>query len=110
MSGSKFPETAVEVSSTKPATLKQRIDDGRSVTLLDTREPDDFANWHIDGPGVETVNVPYTDFLDGVDEAAVESHATLETFENLNTVEEFEAAAERLSTEQQCRTDSDYCE
>jgi molybdopterin-guanine dinucleotide biosynthesis protein A len=45
-----------------------------------------------------------------VDEAAVESHATRETFENLNTVEEFEAAAERLSTEQQCRTDSDYCE
>jgi len=72
MSGSKFPETTVEVASTKPVTLKQRIDDGRSVTLLDTREPDDFANWHIDGPGVETVNVPYTDFLDGVDEAAVE--------------------------------------
>ena len=72
MSESKFPETAVEVSSTEPAALKRRIDDGRSVTLLDTREPDDFAVWHIDGPDVETVNVPHTAFLDGVDEAAVE--------------------------------------
>ena len=72
MSESKFPETAVEVVSTKPATLKRRIDDGRSVTLLDTREPDDFAKWHIGGPGVKTVNVPYAGLRHGLDEAAVE--------------------------------------
>jgi glyoxylase-like metal-dependent hydrolase (beta-lactamase superfamily II) len=71
VSESKFPETAVEVAATEPAALKRRIDAGESVTLLDTRAPDEFAAWHIDGPGVEAVNVPHTAFLDGVDEATV---------------------------------------
>ena len=43
MSESKFPETTVEVTATDPAALKRRIDAGEPVTLLDTREPDDFA-------------------------------------------------------------------
>ena len=71
MSESKFPETAADVAATEPAALKRRIDAGEAVTLLDTREPDDFEAWQIDGPSVRTVNVPYRAFLDGVDEAVV---------------------------------------
>ena len=76
MSESKFPETTAEVTTTDPAAMKRRIDAGESVTLLDTREPDDFAAWHVDGPNVRTVNVPHYAFLDGVAEAAVERLST----------------------------------
>jgi glyoxylase-like metal-dependent hydrolase (beta-lactamase superfamily II)/rhodanese-related sulfurtransferase len=66
-----FPETEADVEPTTAAALKRRIDAGESVTLLDTRPPAEFETWHVDGPTVETVNVPYTEFLDGFDPALV---------------------------------------
>lgn len=71
MSEVDFPETGADVEPTTAAALKERIDAGESVTLLDTRPPADFEAWHIHGPTVETINVPYTEFLDGFDPAVV---------------------------------------
>jgi len=70
-----FPETEAEVEPTTAAALKRRIDAGESVTLLDTRPPAEFETWHVDGPTVETINVPYTEFLDGVARPDLEAGA-----------------------------------
>ena len=59
-----FPTPDAEVAELEPTTLKQRIDDGESVTILDTRMESDFEEWHIDGETVEIANVPYFNFLD----------------------------------------------
>jgi glyoxylase-like metal-dependent hydrolase (beta-lactamase superfamily II)/rhodanese-related sulfurtransferase len=70
MSEQEFPEPDVEVDSVEPKQLKERIDDGEDVFLLDTRASEAFEEWHIDGPNVTTHNVPYFEFLLGdVDEA-----------------------------------------
>jgi glyoxylase-like metal-dependent hydrolase (beta-lactamase superfamily II)/rhodanese-related sulfurtransferase len=66
---SQFPDMGVEVREMSAAELKQRLDDGEQLTLLDTRRPGDFEAWHIDHPNLETVNVPFTEFLDGNDPA-----------------------------------------
>jgi len=58
-----FPTPDVEVESLTPSELKQQIDSGEQVTLLDTRTPSDFEEWQIEGPSVEAVNIPYYDFL-----------------------------------------------
>ena len=63
-----FPEPDVEVPTVDPATLKQRIDDGESVFVLDTRAADEFEEWHLEGPALEIDNVPYFHLLDGVDD------------------------------------------
>ena len=67
MSKPMFPETDAEIDPTTPAELKTRLDAGESVTLLDTRAESEYEMWHIDGPTVRTVNVPYFEFLDGFD-------------------------------------------
>ena len=59
-----FPTPDVEVDELEPQTLKQRIDDGESVTILDARMESDFEEWHIEGDSVDIVNVPYFHFLD----------------------------------------------
>ncbi|MBP2250957.1 MBL fold metallo-hydrolase [Halarchaeum nitratireducens] len=46
--------------------LKERVDAGEAVFLLDVRSEDDYAEWHIDGATVESVNYPYFELLDGV--------------------------------------------
>jgi glyoxylase-like metal-dependent hydrolase (beta-lactamase superfamily II)/rhodanese-related sulfurtransferase len=70
MSEQEFPEPDVEVDSVEPKQLKERIDDGENVFLLDTRASEAFEEWHIDGSNVTTHNVPYFEFLLGdVDEA-----------------------------------------
>jgi glyoxylase-like metal-dependent hydrolase (beta-lactamase superfamily II) len=71
MNEAMFPETESEVEPTAPAELKRRLDAGERVTLLDTRERADHQEWHIDGPTVTTVNVPYFEFLDGFEESLV---------------------------------------
>jgi len=63
-----FPEPDEPVESTDPEDLKARIDAGESVTILDTRAPDEFEEWHLDGEGVTVANVPYWEFLEGVDD------------------------------------------
>ena len=59
-----FPTPDADVEELEPTTLKQWIDDGESVTILDARMESDFEEWRIDGEPVETVNVPYFEFLD----------------------------------------------
>ncbi|WP_415383423.1 MBL fold metallo-hydrolase [Halosimplex sp. TS25] len=73
MNAEDFPTPDVEVESTDPETLKRRIDDGEDVTLLDARMQSDYEEWRIDGETVESINVPYFEFLeDEIDDAVLE--------------------------------------
>ena len=59
-----FPTPDVPVESIDPTELKAAIDAGEPVTLLDTRMPNEYAEWRIGGETVESINVPYYEFLD----------------------------------------------
>ncbi len=59
-----FPTPDVEIESVTPDELKGRIDAGEDVTLLDARMESDYEEWRIDGENVESINVPYFEFLD----------------------------------------------
>ncbi len=59
-----FPTPDADVETVAPETLKDRIDAGEEVTLLDTRMTSEYEEWHIDGENVESINVPYFEFLD----------------------------------------------
>jgi glyoxylase-like metal-dependent hydrolase (beta-lactamase superfamily II) len=59
-----FPTPDVPVETVAPETLKNRIDAGEAVTLLDTRMKSEYEEWHIDGETVDTTNVPYFEFLE----------------------------------------------
>jgi len=59
-----FPTPDADVESVAPETLKDRIDAGEDVTLLDARMQSDYEEWHIDGENVTSINVPYFEFLD----------------------------------------------
>lgn len=65
MTADNFPDADVEVESIDPTALKDRIDAGEEVFLLDTRAADDFDQWQISGGNVKTVNIPYFEFLTG---------------------------------------------
>jgi rhodanese-related sulfurtransferase len=67
MDADDFPTPDAPVDSLSPEELKRRIDAGEDVTVLDARTAGDFAEWHVDDDGVEIENVPYYEFLDGVD-------------------------------------------
>jgi len=64
MDADDFPTPDVEVDSIAPETLKDRIDDGESITLLDTRMESEYEEWRIDGETVDSINVPYFEFLE----------------------------------------------
>ncbi|MDG5761257.1 MBL fold metallo-hydrolase [Natronococcus sp. A-GB1] len=59
-----FPTPDASVESVTASELKARVDAGEAVTLLDTRMGSDYEEWRIDGENVESVNVPYFEFLD----------------------------------------------
>ncbi len=59
-----FPTPDVEVETTTPGALKDRIDAGEDLTLLDARMQSEYEEWHIDGESVTSINVPYFEFLD----------------------------------------------
>ncbi|ELZ10746.1 beta-lactamase [Halovivax asiaticus JCM 14624] len=59
-----LPELDVEIESIEPSELKAQIDDGEQVTLLDTRMESEYDEWKIDGETVDSINVPYFEFLD----------------------------------------------
>ncbi|MEF8778615.1 MAG: MBL fold metallo-hydrolase [Natronomonas sp.] len=59
-----FPTPDASVESISPEALKSRIDDGEDVTLLDTRMSGDYEEWRIDGENVESINIPYFEFLE----------------------------------------------
>jgi glyoxylase-like metal-dependent hydrolase (beta-lactamase superfamily II)/rhodanese-related sulfurtransferase len=59
-----FPTPDATVEGIEPATLKNRIDAGEEITLLDARMAGEYDEWHIDGETVTSINVPYFEFLD----------------------------------------------
>jgi glyoxylase-like metal-dependent hydrolase (beta-lactamase superfamily II) len=59
-----FPTPDASVESVTPDELKGQIDAGQEVTLLDVRMESDYEEWRIDGDSVESINVPYFEFLD----------------------------------------------
>ncbi|SDQ45810.1 MBL fold metallo-hydrolase [Natronobacterium texcoconense] len=68
-----FPTPDVEVESVTPDELKARIDSGDEVTILDARMESDYDEWRIDGENVESINVPYFEFLeDEIDDDVLE--------------------------------------
>jgi len=46
-----------------PESLYRRLARGDRLTILDTRDRDEFDAWHVDGPGVRAVQVPHLAFL-----------------------------------------------
>ncbi|GAA0681370.1 MBL fold metallo-hydrolase [Natronoarchaeum mannanilyticum] len=73
MNADDFPTPDVEVATIAPETLKDRIDAGEELTLLDARMSSDYEEWRIDGETVESINVPYFEFLDDeIDEDVLE--------------------------------------
>ncbi|WP_293032259.1 MBL fold metallo-hydrolase [Natronococcus sp.] len=59
-----FPTPDASVESVTASELKARVDAGEAVTLLDSRMQSDYEEWRIDGDTVESINVPYFEFLD----------------------------------------------
>ncbi|QLG62290.1 MBL fold metallo-hydrolase [Halorarum salinum] len=57
-----------EVESIAPEELKECIDSGEDIFILDARSEGDFDEWHIDGENVGIVNYPYFQLLDGIPE------------------------------------------
>jgi glyoxylase-like metal-dependent hydrolase (beta-lactamase superfamily II) len=73
MNPEEFPTPDADVETLAPETLKDRIESGDEVTILDTRMQSEYEEWHIDGANVETINVPYFHFLDeDIDEDVLE--------------------------------------
>ena len=72
MSDKPFP-IPDDVASIEPADLYERLDDGDSFGVLDTRAPADVDDWRIDGESVTFANVPYDQFLDDVPQSALEA-------------------------------------
>ncbi|WP_123619640.1 MBL fold metallo-hydrolase [Halorubrum sp. CSM-61] len=64
MNADDFPTPDVDVETVDPETLKDRIDAGEDVTLLDARMQSDYEEWRIDGENVTSINVPYFEFLE----------------------------------------------
>ncbi len=68
-----FPTPDVAVETVEPTELKTRIDNGEPVTLLDVRMASEYDTWRIDGDSVDSINIPYFNFLDEeVDTATLE--------------------------------------
>ncbi|ESS09316.1 MAG: Zn-dependent hydrolase [uncultured archaeon A07HN63] len=64
MDADDFPTPDASVERIEPETLKGRIDDGEAVTLLDVRMASEYEEWHIDEDNIESINLPYFEFLD----------------------------------------------
>jgi glyoxylase-like metal-dependent hydrolase (beta-lactamase superfamily II)/rhodanese-related sulfurtransferase len=73
MNADDFSTPDVDVESVDPETLKDRIDAGEDVTLLDARMQSDYKEWRIDGENITSINVPYFEFLeDDINEDVLE--------------------------------------
>ncbi|WP_435069701.1 MBL fold metallo-hydrolase [Haloplanus sp. C73] len=64
MNADDFPTPDVDVETVDPETLKDRIDAGEDVTLLDARMQSDYEEWRIHGENVTSINIPYFEFLE----------------------------------------------
>jgi glyoxylase-like metal-dependent hydrolase (beta-lactamase superfamily II) len=68
MSETEFPEPDATVEAVAPETLKDWIDAGDDVALLDVRAEGEYGEWRIEGEGVEAANVPYYELLEGIED------------------------------------------
>jgi glyoxylase-like metal-dependent hydrolase (beta-lactamase superfamily II) len=64
MNADDFPTPDADVETIDPEQLKDSIDSGETVTLLDTRMTSDYEEWRIDDDNVTSINVPYFEFLE----------------------------------------------
>ncbi|WP_058366720.1 MBL fold metallo-hydrolase [Haloparvum sedimenti] len=53
-----------DVPATDPADLAESLASGERVGVLDVRDRDEYEAWRIDGPGVESAQVPHVRFLE----------------------------------------------
>ncbi len=44
--------------------LHQKMSQGEPVFILDVRNPEDYNEWKIEGRNIQSINIPYFDFLD----------------------------------------------
>ena len=68
MSTDDYPTPDVDVDAIAPRTLWEDIRAGASVTILDVRSAGEFEEWHLEGNEVDITNIPYYEFIEGVDE------------------------------------------
>lgn len=58
------------VTTTSAADLYTGLLQGDAPLIVDVRNPDDFARWHIEGrTGLQVLNIPYYDFIEDEDAA-----------------------------------------
>ncbi|MFD0589621.1 MBL fold metallo-hydrolase [Paenibacillus sp. GCM10027627] len=62
-------ESEVQAKAMDAAQLAGYVVSGKELVILDVRNEEDFANWTIEGRGVRSVNIPYFELLEGVEEA-----------------------------------------
>ncbi|MFB6084870.1 MAG: MBL fold metallo-hydrolase [Halorientalis sp.] len=72
---SDYPDPDVAVESRSPDWLAGRIAAGDPVRLLDVRNRDEFEDWHVDGPSVETTLIPYMQWLQAEVQSTVADRA-----------------------------------
>ena len=65
-------------------TLAAQIDAAEPRTLLDVRMSPEYETWHIEGPSVSTLNIPYIQFLEG--DAPAAATAALPSDERVTVV------------------------
>ncbi len=51
------------VDSIAPEELADRLRSGDELTVLDVRDRDEFERWHLEGEGVEAVQIPHMKFI-----------------------------------------------
>ncbi|MFW6153343.1 MAG: rhodanese-like domain-containing protein, partial [Halobacteriota archaeon] len=59
-----LPTPDVPIETITPRTLYERIDADESIYLLDTRMPNEYNEWRIEGSTVASNNIPYFEFID----------------------------------------------
>ncbi|TCS96570.1 MBL fold metallo-hydrolase [Hazenella coriacea] len=52
------------VTAIKAKELHEKMNSGQSVLILDVRNREDFDDWKIEHKHIESINIPYFDFLD----------------------------------------------
>ena len=65
-------ETDAAVDTVAPETLKEQLDAGEDVAILDVRSEDEFEEWHIEGESADVANVPYFEFVEQEDDLSDE--------------------------------------
>jgi len=60
-----IPIVSLEVMTAKE--LARIVLNKEELFILDVRNESDFMDWKVEGEGIEVLNIPYFDLLDGVE-------------------------------------------